>query len=246
MNKPTTRGRRYMLKEHEFNAIAPLFESNWTMKSGENYRNALLSVLPPRSASEYPITKDEIGRSVTIWQMKKKYAQYRDFEYACTISPTPYVMSENHGIIGGNLVITKFANGMEEKVKKHKQIVYLFVEPKTGAILKIGGTPTTSFNGRLGTYGNGRVHLRLKGTGSVTNYRAVQSAFCNGIEYDVYIAFIDERPSYKGDWHGMPICLKQNGESAMETKAKERKATELYCLENDGKPPILNGQKGAV
>lgn len=235
-----------MLKEQEFNAIAPLFDSNWAMKTGENYRNALLNVLPPRSTSEYPITKEEIGRSVTLNHMKQKYVQYCDFEYACTVSPMPYVMSENHGIIGGNLVITKFADGMEDKVKKHKQIVYFLVEPKTGVILKIGGTPTTSFAGRLGTYGNGRVHLRLKGTGSVTNYRAVQSAFCNEIEYDVYIAFIDERPSYKGDWHGMAISLKQNGESAMETKAKERKAIELYCAENNGNPPVLNGQKGAV
>ena len=235
-----------MLNEHEYQMISQLFSSDKKQKTGESYRESVLKVLPPRSASEFPITKQEIGSSITIEQMRKKYPQFKDFQYACTLSPFPYVLSENHGLIGGNLRITKYADGMEEKVKNHRQIAYLLVEPESGAILKIGGTPTMSFSGRLGTYGNGRVHLRLKGTGSVTNYRTVQSAFCNEINYDVYIAFIEERPSYKSKWYDEEISLKQNGESAMETKAKERKATELYCLESGGKMPILNGQKGAV
>ena len=230
----------YQITDTLWRKLACLFDMNKKAKTGEEYRSALLSVLKSKNRCDIPVTMEEIWAGVSIEQMQKKYVQYRDFKRCCRLNFVPYKIVENK-LLNGNLCIKEIFN---ENLLYQYCSVYLLVEPNTGIILKIGRTDET-FNDRLGTYGNGRVHLRLAGSGSVTNYWVTQSIACNSIECDVYILEIEKRPNYESSWYGEKISTEQNAISAMESRAKEAKAIELYQREQlMGYPPCLNIQKG--
>lgn len=240
-NKPVETARKgYKITDSLWNKIACLFNNDKSQKTGEEYRSALLSVLPGENKCDIPVTMEDIYAGVTITQMQRKYPQYRDFKRCCRLNFVPYKVVLNQ-LFNGNLCVKEIFN---EVLLRQYCSVYLLVEPVSGVIVKIGRTDER-FCDRLGTYGNGRVHLRLKGSGSVTNYWVTQSAACNDIDYDVYILEMENRPKYESSWYGEKISTEQNAISAMESRAKETKAIEQYQREQlMGYPPCLNIQEG--
>ncbi len=217
-----------------------IFSENGEQKIGEEYRKALKSFFNSKNRCDNPITMDEIFEGVTLKEMQGKYRQYKDFLPACRLFPKPY-KSVNDMLLNGNLCIEEI---YDESLLKKKCVVYLLVEPQSNIILKVGRTDE-NFIDRLGTYGNGRLHLRLNGTGTTTNYWITQSAFCNNIKYDVYILPTEERPNFECTWYDQKIGTNLSAISAMEARAKETVAIELYKkMQLLGLPPVFNVQSG--
>lgn len=220
--------------------ISQVFSENGEQKIGEEYRKVLKSFFNSKNRCDNPIEMDEIYEGVTLKEMQNKYEQYKDFLPACRLFPKPYKFKRGE-LLDGNLCIEET---YDESLLKKKCVVYLLVEPQSNIILKVGRTDE-SFIDRLGTYGNGRLHLRLNGTGTTTNYWITQSAFCNNIKYDVYILPTEERPNFECTWHDQKIGTELNAISAMEARAKETMAIELYTkMQFLGLPPVFNVQSG--
>jgi len=171
-------------------------------KKGNDYIEALQSILKSKNTNDNPFTIDEIINQPLLKDFTFKGVE--EFKYICKLRAIPMIIDKNNFTKENEKIIVvenSFADDEAKDIFENSLgIDYIITCPINGNehVIKIGNSRNT-FKDRLGSYNCGVItNIR---TASTTNIKILQSFVATRQDFNLYLMDCSDTTTFK--WHGV-------------------------------------------